>query len=416
MEELQRRLIMPLSGWSGRPLPPPPMPPPPPPMPLPSEVPHAMSVRQRCVDPLAYLAQIDAAHCTVHAGTGGDDIDDGGCYLLSHTPTLGARHSFDCLGLPTNPAHPNLPAWPAWGFVSPECWSYVRVLRRPFRPASLAATSSHIRQLTADATLEWMHPGDGRRRRGEVGAKDLRVAVHGRCLPFLVAKLPRALSQGQLQRDTVSTQIAKLHPTSGMVQEERRATVIERVVVDPSAESLLAQARKTHATSLNPLVTSADELSQSAASNRLLEKPLAAMLARQQRDVRRGGLLLLAFNLLVGGLNVLVAVRGVQIWSMVQELKVVEWIQMFRPHLPATFGAVRLLSWASLPLRRLGQPIVRPVVRLARGHLPPRWTPASTASHAASGSAAVGAAGTSKPRPPTERPACKPRGSWATRV
>mgnify|MGYP006151244857 CR=1 FL=1 len=51
------------------------------------------------------------------------------------------------------------------------------------------------------------------------------------------------------------------------------------------------------------------------------------MLARQQRDVRRGGLLLLAFNLLVGGLNVLVAVRGVQIWSMVQELKVVEWIQ-----------------------------------------------------------------------------------------
>jgi len=293
------------------------------------------------------------------------------------------------------------------------------VLRRPFQPASLAVTNPYIRQLAADATLEWMHPGDGRRRRGEVRAKDLRMAVRGRCLPFLAAKFPRALSQGRLQRDTVSTQIAKLHPTSGMVQEERRATVIERVVVDPSAESLLAQARKTHAASLNPLVTSADELSPSAASNRLLEKPLTAMLARQQRDVRRGGLLLLAFNLLVGGLNVLVAVRGVQIWSMVQELKVVEWIQMFRPHLPVTFGAVRLLSWASLPLRRLGQPIMRPVARLAQARLPPRWTPASTASHAARGNAAVDAAGTSKSRPsterPCERPTCKPRG-WATWV
>lgn len=255
MEELQRRLIMPLSGWSFRPVPPQPMPPPPPPaMLLPSEDPHATSVRQRCVDPLSYLARIDAAHChaTVGAGTGGDDNNDDGCYLLSHTPTLGARHSFDCLGLPTHPTHPNLPAWPAWGFVSPECWSYVRVLRRPFQPASLAVTNPYIRQLAADATLEWMHPGDGRRRRGEVRAKDLRVAVRGRCLPFLAAKFPRALSQGRLQRDTVSTQIAKLHPTSGMVQEERRATVIERVVVDPSAESLLAQASETQAARRTP--------------------------------------------------------------------------------------------------------------------------------------------------------------------
>jgi hypothetical protein len=78
--------------------------------------------------------------------------------------------------------------------------------------------------------------------------------------------------------------------------------------------------------------------------------------ARQRR--RLTAWRLIGVNVLVLLLNALVAARGVYLWSVLQRLRVVEWIMRLRPHVQPTFHAMRVINWVTLPvrwpLRRLG--------------------------------------------------------------
>ena len=51
--------------------------------------------------------------------------------------------------------------------------------------------------------------------------------------------------------------------------------------------------------------------------------------------------------------NALVIVYGVQLWRLFTRVRVVEWIQKIRPHMGATVGAARVVSWGTLPVRAL---------------------------------------------------------------
>ena len=302
------------------------------------------------------LAVLDPAHC---------GVDDGeACLLLSQSParvrstweggTPNAR-ALDCLGLAHEPGFANLPSYPAWGFVHPRCWSYVRLNRQPLGKRSAMPPTAALRQMATEAAQEWAHPAKER------SLHAVRVAVRASCLPFLQADMPHVLSQGQLRRDALATTLQM--PGSRL---ERRLTVVERVVVDASTEAALAGCRANFGECcLNPVVQAAHEIGTSESALRLA-RPVAAFLARQQRRRVQRGTVVLTINLAVIVLNIFVAVRGAQVWTLIRRHQVIEWVQKIAPHTSVTYRAVRLLSWTTMPFRRAAQPFANLAASLAR--------------------------------------------------
>lgn len=260
------------------------------------------------------------------------------CYLLSEAPLLGSKHSLEFLGLaPTKKGRqqsepPNLPSMSLFGLLNPTCWRYVRVQRRPARRVVLQRASDRLQM---EATQEWSHPLDK--------AHQLRVVVSGACMPFLLEEFPRRLSDGRVRRDATATTVIE-------GTRERRALIVERVVIDESAVGALLEARERHADALNPIISAPSEAPHSS----IVEELRAD--ARQRR--RLTAWRLIGVNVLVLLLNALVAARGVYLWSVLQRLRVVEWITRLRPHVQPTFHAMRVINWVTLPvrwpLRRLG--------------------------------------------------------------
>ena len=67
------------------------------------------------------MARVDSAHCPRSPQS------NDACYLLSQDELAGSVRALDCLALRRERGHRNLPAFHAWGFVNPACWSYVQV-------------------------------------------------------------------------------------------------------------------------------------------------------------------------------------------------------------------------------------------------------------------------------------------------
>lgn len=121
---------------------------------------------------------------------------------------LGSRKAFDLVGLVTPSASASgqrgafdeLPPASLLNFLRADCWRYVRVL--PARPGRRARVVSdeHTRRLSVAAAQEWAHPVDRGRER-------LRVALAGRCVPFLLADGPRRLSVGRVRVDALATTV-----------------------------------------------------------------------------------------------------------------------------------------------------------------------------------------------------------------
>lgn len=200
----------------------------------------------------------------------------------------------------------------------------------------------------------WAHPADAKLRRM------LRVVVRGRCLPFLLDNLPHSLSQGRFRRDALATILTKLRPGSDRVEEERRVTVVERVVLESSeAKASLRKAYAEHYESLNPIVTAARD-SRDAAMD--LRPATAEATARQHRSRLRRSSALISINAAAIALNLFMAVRALSVWHVISRHRVVEWIQQAAPHMPVTMGAVRTLNVVTAPFR----PFLTPLVRLAR--------------------------------------------------
>jgi hypothetical protein len=234
------------------------------------------------------LAAIATEHCPA------SEVRGDACYLLSQDKLAGSHRALDCLALRRERGYRNLPAFHAWGFVAPGCWSYVETMRRAFRPATLVPPGSERRlaRLARDAVQGWAHPDRSGR---------LRVAVLGSCLPFLLDDVPHLLGQGDVRHDAVSTTITRLR---GSFEETRHVSVIARVVVDADAANALARARLTHAAALNPLVTGGGEV----------EDAHLREFRRLRRTVRSAGTVLL-LNVVVIGLNTVVIWRGMWTWE-----------------------------------------------------------------------------------------------------
>lgn len=309
----------------------------------------------------------------------GPEEPDDTCYLLSHDPIKGSFRSLECLGLLGVDGETSLPAFPAWGFLSPSCWSYVRVKRNSLRPPTLSADWK-VRQLAEEAAQEWSHP--------ELRRKDtrgLRVAVRGRCVPFLLDDLPWRLSQGRLRRDALASTVTKLRGGSSAV-EERRITVIERVVVDgsPAVEDALRRARELYPDALNPVVTSESDLESALGGGwfggwgagsdvPLRDRSTASLLARQSLRRLRRGTIFLGINAVAIVVNILVAARAVVLWHVVEKNKVIEWIQRAAPHAETTIVAVRGLSFITAPIRQAARGVSASVMaglRLGRPGAP----------------------------------------------
>ena len=283
-------------------------------------------------NPMA-VAAIATEHCPA------SEVRGDACYLLSQDKLAGSHRALDCLALRRERGYRNLPAFHAWGFVAPGCWSYVETMRRAFRPPTLVPPGSERRlaRLARDAVQGWAHPDGGRR---------LRVAVLGSCLPFLLDDVPHLLGQGDVRHDAVSTTITRLR---GSFEETRHVSVVGRVVVGAGAADALARARLTHAAALNPLVTGVDEV----------EDAHVREFRRLRRTVRGAGTVLL-LNVVVIALNTVVIWRGMWIWKLIQQLELVQWVQKASPHFPVTMRAIRVLDVVTLPFRAILGPLARP--------------------------------------------------------
>ena len=275
-----------------------------------------------CSDaPRMTLARVDNGHCA-RAST--MPRNDDACYLLSREKVLGSVRSLECVGLKPRRSTPlpdrNLPEYPGWGFLAADCWGYARVRRRPFRPADLHPPGDPITQrLAEDAATEWSHPASKRVRAG------LRVAIYGRCIPFLLDDLPHELSVGRMRRDTIATTVTRLGHNG--YDEQRRVVAVSRVVVDAAASSALSYARQAHRRVLTPVAQLTNE-----------GGPLGGALAHLFGDDdafdgdlfnrRAGGRSVLAVHLVVVSLNLWLAVRV---------------ISRLAPHLSPPSSLVRLL-------------------------------------------------------------------------
>lgn len=280
-------------------------------------------------------ALADSSLCGAHSG--------GGCYLLSQSSLLGSVRSLDLLGFAPAAGHrepPQLPSFSlGFGFLHPDCWRHVRVRWRRSRPLLEAEPA-----LTRAATQEWAHP---RASRG------LRVIVDARCMPFLLdgSVGPRALAKDGVRREAVVVTVVE---PSG---RERRAHVVQRVVVSPDAAAALLAARRAHAAAVSPLLQTPEEAGEGeggaadggSATSSLLAELRERSEARQRR--RLTAWRLIALNCAVLALNGLIAVRGVALWALLQRLRVEEWIHRARPHVGTTLQAMRVLNWVTLPVR-----------------------------------------------------------------
>ena len=309
------------------------------------------------------------------------------CYLLSQTPLQGSQRSLDCLGLLATAGVPNLPSFPAWGFLHPSCWSYVRVKRQPLAGLTHPSQSvtltadARVHQLAKEASQEWQHPAEPRTR------KKLRVVVRGRCLPFLLDDYPHKLAQGRLRKDTLATTVTRLRSgrSKGGVEEVRRVAVVDRVSIDHSdaTTSSFKRARERHFRALNPVVMLPEQ------SNWLLpDSPMTALLRersdlfeRQRVRWRRGSAMLLV-NAVAIAINIVVAWRATALWNIVEKNRVskrapvrhhrmcrrrrtaliaasrlpssslaVDWIQRAAPHAETTIVTVRWVDKATKPFR-----------------------------------------------------------------
>lgn len=294
------------------------------------------------------LGSVDSTHCEASAHA---------CYLLSQKTLAGSTRSLECLGLTPDVHGSSLPSYPMWGFVSPTCWSYVRISRKWKRPPSIVA-DAETRYLADAAAQEWTHPTDQRSRRG------LRVVVSSRCLPFLLEDLPHILAQGRHRRDTLATTVSRLRNGSRLVEEERRVTVVERVIVDAAAEGELRRARRDHADSLNAVVVASNELPHDGNGLQTVSALLGA--ARSQRARAQRGAFVLGINALAIAVNAFVAVRAVYLWRIVERNRVIEWIERASPHMPVTIRAASILNGATMPFRRLAALVVAPLAHAAR--------------------------------------------------
>ena len=280
-----------------------------------------------------YIASVDPNHCA---------DNNTGCYLLSQDALLGARRSLDLLKLRPPPnfgGSSQLPPFTLWGFLSPDCWRYVRVRRRAGRRPILHAPDhgtddERMKRLTLEAAQEWAHPG--RPVRGS-----LRVVVSARCLPFLLDDVPGRLTKGKVRRDALATTVA-----DGKM--ERRALVVQEVVVDRIVIPVVEEALKRYPGVLNTVVRISDE-ERSVADLRpsLVSELRAEAHGRRKLTAFR----LIGLNLAVLFVNAFLAARGLLIWNLINKLQVVEWINQVRPHVGVTVRTMRLLDYATLPVR-----------------------------------------------------------------
>ena len=273
------------------------------------------------------IARVEASLCGGEAS---------GCFLLSQTPLLGSHRSLEYLGIEQikrDHVPKNLPPMALFGFLHPNCWRYVRIQKRVGRRPLLVSTDE---SLVSEAMQEWVHPR-------VAGTTSLRIVVRGRCLPFLVEGIPQRLTSGQVRRDAIATTVVE-------GSRERRALVIRRVVVDEIAVGALAEARERHKGSLNPIVYTPIEARNEAGYDKR-DSLVEALRAEAQHRRKLTAWRLIAVNLFVLVINGVVAMRGYEVWSVVQRLKVVEWVQRLRPHVGVTFNAMRVLNWVTLPIR-----------------------------------------------------------------
>lgn len=68
----------------------------------------------------------------------------------------------------------------------------------------------------------------------------------------------------------------------------------------------------------------------------------------------------IAGNVLLMGLNVLIAVRGVRIWALLKRVGFEGWVHSIARNLPWTRRAVRVLNYATLPFRQAIRPLRLP--------------------------------------------------------
>ncbi|KAL1528184.1 hypothetical protein AB1Y20_009544 [Prymnesium parvum] len=273
------------------------------------------------------IAVVDGAFC------GSEPSSKEGCYLLSDDALLDSYGALECLGIAREKGT-NLPAFSVWGFLHPDCWSYVSVrhFKRPWLLPSLISgkeEAAHMRRLATSAAQEWAHPSLGSDR----VSKPLRVVVRGRCLPFLRAGYLNVLSRGMMRRDTHTSTVYE-----GSTQ--RRAVFVERVVVDYATSPVLAQIRAHHAGALNPVVQQAGEVSPPNNDYITAERARSLTIWR-----------LIAVNLVVVAVNFVIAARGFYIWDFLSRKRVMEWIQMAQPHVGVTLRTMRVLDWLTRPVR-----------------------------------------------------------------
>ena len=309
------------------------------------------------------LAPIASQHCD---GAHGD-----ACYLLSHSALLGSRNTHAMLGLAEpSVASPRsvpdeLPSMALLGFVAARCWRYVRVA--PARPGRRATVQSdeHTRRLSVAGAQELAHPADARLRRD---SGNLRVALAGQCVPFFLADGPRRLTSARVRVDALATTVLE----DG---SQRRALVVQRIVVDASLAPTLRELRAAFGETLSPLVVLPSEAGggddADADGDGAAPSPRASSLRELRAARRLTAWRLIALNGLVLLVNGLVAWRGVLIWQTIQRLRVVEWIHRARPHVGVTLHTMRVLNWATLPVRwPLSRLMGRPL-RLAGPPPPP---------------------------------------------
>uniref|UniRef100_A0A7S0LIC2 Uncharacterized protein n=1 Tax=Coccolithus braarudii TaxID=221442 RepID=A0A7S0LIC2_9EUKA len=290
------------------------------------------------------LRRCDGNRCSKIAAVNDQHCWDGasGCYLLSQSSMLGSYRALDLLHVPASAEDrlSDLPSFSLWGVVNPRCWRYVKIRSSLRRGPAIAPSDERLQGLTHAAAQEWAHPIDGRLRR------TLRVVVDGRCLPFLLQGMPQRLAQGRMVREALATTVI-----DGTL--ERRAFVVQRVIVngDAAAEAL-AHTRNHYSSSLNPLVQVPVEADAAGVDAAFSQPSIIAELRAEARQRRRiTAWRLISLNVAVLVLNAAMTARGVAVWQLMQQLRVVEWVQRARPHVDTTLHAMRILNWATLPLR-----------------------------------------------------------------
>ena len=132
-----------------------------------------------------------------------------------------------------------------------------------------------------------------------------------------------------------------------------------RVTVDAAAAPALAAARRAYAHAVNPLVVAPpDAVDTSTYLSTLLGFPAklweaqasTGQMLHRHRQTRHGTVAMIQAGVIVA--NIVLAVRGMFIWHMIERVGVVSWINRIRPHAEVTITTARLLNQGTAPFRR----------------------------------------------------------------